>query len=77
VQARFDAARDEDYAEVSATARELATRYSGADLANRVARLRKQLDEIVAIDFFGADGPSRPKAWSQASRPGCNGRRWT
>ncbi|TAJ34870.1 MAG: ChrB protein, partial [Reyranella sp.] len=44
------------YAEVSATARELATRHSGAELANQVARLRKQLDEIVAIDFFGADG---------------------
>lgn len=56
VQALFDAARDEDYAEVSATARELATRHSGADLAGQVARLRKQLDEIVAIDFFGADG---------------------
>ena len=56
VQALFDAARDEDYAEVSATARELATRHSGADLAVQVARLRKQLDEIVAIDFFGADG---------------------
>ena len=56
VQALFDAARDEDYAEVSATARELATKDSGADLAAQVARLRKQLDEIVAIDFFGADG---------------------
>ncbi|WP_296339482.1 chromate resistance protein ChrB domain-containing protein [Reyranella sp.] len=56
VQALFDAARDEDYAEVSATARELATRHSGADLAAQAARLRKQLDEIVAIDFFGADG---------------------
>jgi len=56
VQALFDAARDEDYAEVSATARELATKHSGAELANQVARLRKQLDEIVAIDFFGADG---------------------
>jgi len=56
VQALFDAARDEDYAEVSATARELATRHSGAERATQVARLRKQLDEIVAIDFFGADG---------------------
>lgn len=56
VQALFDAARDEDYAEVSATARELAVKYAGVDRATQVARLRRQLDEIVAIDFFGADG---------------------
>ncbi len=56
VQALFDAARDEDYAEISAAARELASKHTGADLATQVARLRKQLDEVVAIDFFGADG---------------------
>ena len=59
VQALFDAARDEDYAEIAAAARELGgkrTGEAGADFATQVARLRKQLDEIVAIDFFGADG---------------------
>ena len=59
VQALFDAARDEDYAEIAAAARELAGEQSGstsAEFATQVARLRKQLDEIVAIDFFGADG---------------------
>ncbi len=56
VQALFDSARDEDYAGISAAARELAAKHSGADLASQVARLRKQLDEVVAIDFFGADG---------------------
>lgn len=57
VQALFDAARDEDYAEISAAARELAgTGATQAERATQVARLRKQLDEIVAIDFFGADG---------------------
>ena len=55
VQALFDAARDEDYAEIAAAARALAAE-SDADVATQVARLRKQLDEIVAIDFFGADG---------------------
>ena len=57
VQALFDAARDEDYAEISSAAREIAG--AGAtrtERAPQVARLRKQLDEIVAIDFFGADG---------------------
>lgn len=57
VEALFSAARDEDYAEVAAAARELGTRGAGdGDLAGPVARLRKQLDEIVTIDFFGADG---------------------
>jgi len=59
VRALFGAARDEDYAEVAAAARELAARCSSssrAELAGPVARLRKQLDEIIAIDFFGADG---------------------
>ncbi|MSP75472.1 MAG: ChrB protein [Rhodospirillaceae bacterium] len=59
VQALFDAARDEDYAEIAASARELAGEQSAstsAEFAVQVARLRKQLDEIVAIDFFGADG---------------------
>jgi hypothetical protein len=59
VQALFDAARDEDYAEVAAAARELAGKRADgtdAEFATQVARLRKQLDEIVAIDFFGADG---------------------
>ena len=59
VQALFDAARDEDYAEIAAAARELGGKRSegtAAELAAQVARLRKQLDEIIAIDFFGADG---------------------
>ena len=57
VQALFDAARDEDYGEISTAARELAgTDATRAERTTQVARLRKQLDEIVAIDFFGADG---------------------
>jgi hypothetical protein len=59
VQALFDAARDEDYAEIATAARDLGGKRSdgtGAEFATQVARLRKQLDEIVAIDFFGADG---------------------
>jgi hypothetical protein len=57
VQALFDSARDADYAEISAAARQIAG--AGATQGERtaqVARLRRQLDEIVAIDFFGADG---------------------
>jgi hypothetical protein len=63
VQALFDAARDEDYADISATARELAGRRGGLETAEarvefttQVTRLRRRLDEVIAIDFFGADG---------------------
>ena len=63
VQALFDAARDEDYAEISEGARELAasrgsleTAEARSDFAAQVARLRRRLDEVMAIDFFGADG---------------------
>lgn len=59
----FDAARDEDYARISNEARAVAARLSGeasdgelADAAAQTARLRKQLNATIAIDFFGANG---------------------
>jgi hypothetical protein len=62
LQALFDAARDEDYERIAAEARELAARFvddmpDGAlsEIANQTTRLRKQLDTVVAIDFFGAN----------------------
>jgi hypothetical protein len=63
LQASFDAARDEDYQRVAAEARDLAARLADdppdgalSEIASQTARLRKQLDTIIAIDFFGADG---------------------
>jgi hypothetical protein len=63
MQGLFDQARDEDYATVAAEAREIAGRHSDeatdrelAEMATQVGRLRKQLDAVVAIDFFGANG---------------------
>ena len=63
LQALFDKARDEDYARIAAEARELEKRREPdmpddalAEIASQTARLRKQLDAIVAIDFFGAEG---------------------
>src|SRR5882724_7060463 len=63
MQGLFDQARDEDYAKIAAEAREIAARQSDeatdrelAEMASQVARLRKQLDAVVAIDFFGANG---------------------
>ena len=59
----FDAARDEDYAKIAEEARAVAARLSGetpdgelADAAAQIARLRKQLDAVIAIDFFGSNG---------------------
>lgn len=62
LQAQFDAARDEDYARIAGEARDLAARLGDelsdnalAEIAGQAARLRKQLDAVVAIDFFGAE----------------------
>src|ERR1700730_1664088 len=62
LQALFDAARDEDYQHIATEARELVVRFRDdlpdnalAEIASQTARLRKQLDAVVAIDFFGAD----------------------
>jgi hypothetical protein len=63
VRTLFDRARDADYEEVAKTARALAKSLrpnarseAVADLRAQVARLRKGLAEVVAVDFFGAIG---------------------
>jgi hypothetical protein len=63
LQALFDAARDEDYAKIATEAREVVLHLSSdvpdsalAEITSQSARLRKQLDSVVAIDFFGAEG---------------------
>jgi hypothetical protein len=63
VRALFDRARDSDYAElakeaeaIAKTLRRKASRDAAAELRAQVARLRKRLAEIAAIDFFGAIG---------------------
>lgn len=62
-RALFDAARDEDYEEISREARALTSRLAatstddeGVDLGSQTKRLRKRLADIAAIDFFGATG---------------------
>jgi hypothetical protein len=59
----FVAARNMDYARLAEEARTLARRLDDAgtngefaDIASQVGRLRKQLSEVAAIDFFEADG---------------------
>ena len=62
LRALFDGARDEDYGRIAGEARELGTRLADAsdaglaDIAGQTAKLRKQFDQVVAIDFFGANG---------------------
>lgn len=62
LRALFEGARDEDYGRIAGEARELGARLADAsdavlaDIASQIARLRKQFDQVVAIDFFGANG---------------------
>jgi hypothetical protein len=65
----FDRARDADYAEVVKHARALAKSLrrnakseTVAEHRAQVARLRKRLAEIVAVDFFGAIGRETAEA---------------
>jgi hypothetical protein len=56
----FVAARNEDYAKLVEEARDLECRLDAgpgdAEVTSNVARLRRQLGEAAAIDFFTADG---------------------
>src|SRR5262245_21997276 len=62
LRALFDGARDEDYGRIANEARELGMRLGDAsdaalaDVASQTSKLRKQFDQVVAIDFFGANG---------------------
>jgi hypothetical protein len=52
IQQLFNAARDEDYEEIAAEARQVSE--SGPQLAADITRLRKRVADVNAIDFFGA-----------------------
>jgi hypothetical protein len=59
----FHAARNDDYARLAGEARELWARLGDepsdavlGEIAGQAVRLRKQLSEVAAIDFFGAEG---------------------
>jgi hypothetical protein len=64
VRALFDRARDADYAELAKEAqviakslrRKASAAAAATELRGQVARLRKRLAEIAAVDFFGAIG---------------------
>jgi len=55
VEQLFNVARDEDYEEIAAEARQLGqSRAAGQQLATDIARLRKRVADVRAIDFFAA-----------------------
>jgi hypothetical protein len=67
LRALFDGMRNEDYARLAEEARTIAARLDEersegplAEIAAQAARLRKQLADVSAIDFFGA--AKRPEA---------------
>src|SRR3954453_13918918 len=63
IRALFNQARTQDYAEVSRDARALNAALAGeaaslpeAEARSRVLRLRAELERVVAVDYFDADG---------------------
>ena len=64
VRALFDRARDEDYGTIAQELRTLAEGLTGrppdpdrrSETRAQLKRLRRQFEQIVAIDFFGTDG---------------------
>lgn len=62
VEALFRAARDEDYAAVARDAGQLAAAPGEAPTPAALARLRKRLDDVAAIDFHGAPGRADAEA---------------
>ena len=64
VRALFNAARDADYGEIAGEARTITAGLGEArvsteersDMVARLARLKTRQSEVVAVDFFGADG---------------------
>jgi hypothetical protein len=70
VEALFQAAREEDFGEIAADARELArtpiatlkNERRRAELELDLARRKKRIADVVAIDFFGAPGREAAEA---------------
>jgi hypothetical protein len=61
VEALFHAARDADYAQIAEEAREVGAATEMPSAAE-LARLRRRLEEVSTIDFFGAPGRALAEA---------------
>ncbi|HEY5283367.1 MAG TPA: chromate resistance protein ChrB domain-containing protein [Polyangia bacterium] len=56
IEALFQSAREADYAALTEDAQRLHAEFvKGTTITTDLGRLRKRLDEVVAIDFFGAN----------------------
>src|SRR5437773_2371158 len=71
IEASFNAAREADYLEIAKRARELIgspkrskkiAEERRGELESGIARLRKRLSDVSAIDFFGANGSQAAEA---------------
>lgn len=68
LKALFDEARNADYAAIVADAQALIKRRGGSarprsqSLTGAIARLRRRIEQVAAIDFFGAAGRRRAEA---------------
>lgn len=54
VQALFDSARNADYDDITQNARRLLE--TGPATGSEIARLQKRMNEVLALDYFGAGG---------------------
>ena len=68
VRALFNAAREADYRAIAEEARELAADPTAEPTA-KVARLRRRLAEVRALDFFGAPGRETARSLIAALEP--------
>ena len=63
IEALFHAAREADYAALTEDAQRLRAEFlKGTSITTDIGRVRKRLDEVVAIDFFGANGREAAEA---------------
>jgi hypothetical protein len=63
IEALFQSAREADYVALTEDAQRLRARFvKGTAITTDLGRLRKRLDEVFAIDFFGASGREAAEA---------------
>jgi hypothetical protein len=63
IEGLFQAAREDDYAALTEDAQRLRAEFlKGTTVTTDLGRLRKRLNEVVAIDFFGASGREATEA---------------
>jgi hypothetical protein len=63
IETLFQSVRESDYAVLTGDAQRLHAEFvKGTTITSDIGRLRKRLDDVVAIDFFGANGREAAEA---------------